>query len=248
MLAALNPGGKPLCCDATLVSPLRRDGSPISGAPGRDGVVLAAARRRKLAQYRELNRGGAQRLCVLATEVGVGGRWSADCESLLRRFVDGSSGCALHVRHPQSARSRRARLGVLAVAVQRAVCIAVLGRWTMPALPVPLADIQARCPDAARTCAQALEQARDDTAPCLRSAAGARAVLQAEGWADCPSWSALAAGARPTAPDADEEARARTCLDIIMFHDTTTLFHDTTLLYHDAAALFHDTQFFEYHV
>ena len=64
--------------------------------------------------------------------------------------------------------------------------------------------IQARCPDAARTCAEALEQARNDTAPCLRSAAGARAVLQAEGWADCPSWSALAAGARPAAPDADE--------------------------------------------
>ena len=68
------------------------------------------------------------------------------------------------------------------------------------ALPV----IQARCPEAAQSCVAALEQPHASTAPCLRSAADAKATLQAEGWTDCPSWSALAGGARPNAPDENE--------------------------------------------
>ena len=77
-----------------------------------------------------------------------------------------------------------------------------VGYWAgwADALPV----IQARCPEAAQICVAALEQPSVSTAPCLRSAADARATLQAEGWADCPSWSALAAGARPNTPDENE--------------------------------------------
>ncbi|CAE7943931.1 unnamed protein product [Symbiodinium sp. KB8] len=66
--------GEALCCDATLVSPLTRAGRPIHGAHARAGVALDAARRRKVARYPELTRGGPQRLVVLAAEVG--GRWN----------------------------------------------------------------------------------------------------------------------------------------------------------------------------
>ena len=40
--------GEALCCDAALVSPIRRDGRPQAGAPERDGVAIATAQRRKL--------------------------------------------------------------------------------------------------------------------------------------------------------------------------------------------------------
>ena len=62
--------GEALCCDATLVSPLTRAGRPVPGADARAGVALVAARRRKVARYPELTRGGPQRLVVLAAEVG----------------------------------------------------------------------------------------------------------------------------------------------------------------------------------
>ena len=69
--------GEALCCDATLVSPLTRAGRPVPGADTRAGVALVAARRRKVARYPELTRGGPQRLVVLAAEVGAAGTTSA---------------------------------------------------------------------------------------------------------------------------------------------------------------------------
>ena len=77
--------GEALCCDATLVSPVRRDGSPHAGAPERDGVAIATAQRRKLARYPELTRGGPRRLCVLAAEVG--GRWDDESQRLVQHLV-----------------------------------------------------------------------------------------------------------------------------------------------------------------
>ena len=77
--------GEALCCDATLVSPLTRAGRPIPGADARAGVALVAARRRKVARYPELTRGGPQRLVVLAAEVG--GRWSDECQQFLRTLL-----------------------------------------------------------------------------------------------------------------------------------------------------------------
>ena len=50
-----------LCCDATLVSPFTRAGSPVPSADVREGVALVAARRRKVARYADLTRGGPQR-------------------------------------------------------------------------------------------------------------------------------------------------------------------------------------------
>ena len=78
----------------------------------------------------------------------------AFCESLLRRFVRLRAARAPPAVRGAAAQGWASRWwGVLAVAVQRAVCSAVLGRWTMPALPmaeapVPLADILAQAPEA----------------------------------------------------------------------------------------------------
>merc|ERR1712078_558821 len=62
--------GTALCCDATLVSPLHRNGQARSGAADEDGVVLQRARARKERTYPELLQGGAAVLVVLAFEVG----------------------------------------------------------------------------------------------------------------------------------------------------------------------------------
>ena len=58
--------GEALCCDATFVSPLGRDGRPTRGAADRDGAAPEAAAQRKHARCPELSLGGPQRLCVLA--------------------------------------------------------------------------------------------------------------------------------------------------------------------------------------
>ena len=63
----------------TLVSPLTRTGAPIPTAPRVGAAAITAAKRRKHRRYPELvpNRGGGQRLLVLACEIG--GRWRSDC-------------------------------------------------------------------------------------------------------------------------------------------------------------------------
>ena len=137
--------GEALCCDATLVSPLTRAGRPVPGADARAGVALVAVRRRKVARYPELTRGGPQRLVVLAAEVG--GRWSDECQQFLRTLL------RLRVqRAPPPLRASAAQgwarrwWSVLSVALQRAVASSALGVWTMPPLPgapdaLPLGDV-----------------------------------------------------------------------------------------------------------
>ena len=77
--------GEALCCDATLVAPLRRDGRPQPRAAEEDGAAIAVARRRKEARYPELCRPGPQRLVVLACETG--GRWGPEACGLVDRLV-----------------------------------------------------------------------------------------------------------------------------------------------------------------
>ena len=64
---------------------LTRAGRPVPGADAREGVALVAARRRKVARYPDLTRGGPQRLVVLAAEVG--GRWREKCQQFLRTLL-----------------------------------------------------------------------------------------------------------------------------------------------------------------
>ena len=105
------PLGGAICCDATLLSPLRRDGTPHAGAPARDGAVLQVAERRKRTTYPELAQGGAQSLCVLGCEV----------ISFVLRLVSLCS-CRVHrpCAVPRAARARR-WWSVLSAAVQQAI-------------------------------------------------------------------------------------------------------------------------------
>ena len=78
--------GAQLAIDTTLVSPLRRDGSPRRGAARRAGVALEEARRRKETTYPQLvGEGGRARLVVLAAETG--GRWSDETAHFLRSLA-----------------------------------------------------------------------------------------------------------------------------------------------------------------
>ena len=116
-----------LCCDATLVSPLARDGEPHPGAAAQDGAVLRTAYRRKHATYPELATGGAQTLYVLGCEVG--GRWNADAVKLVQRLVALRAHRAPPaVRASAKAAWARRWWSVLSVAVQQAVAHAALGR------------------------------------------------------------------------------------------------------------------------
>ena len=65
-----SPLGCVWCCDVTLVSPVRRDGTPIPLAADEDGVALSRARGRKERRYPELLERGPAQLVVLAAEVG----------------------------------------------------------------------------------------------------------------------------------------------------------------------------------
>ena len=63
--------GAQVALDTTLVSPLRRDGTPHARCAGEDGAALLRARRRKERAYPELSgEHGRARLVVLASEVG----------------------------------------------------------------------------------------------------------------------------------------------------------------------------------
>ena len=74
--------GAQLGVDTTLVSVLRRDGTPHPRCANADGAALATARRRKEARFPELaGQHGRARLVVLASEVG--GRWSEECRQFL---------------------------------------------------------------------------------------------------------------------------------------------------------------------
>ena len=113
--------------------------------PPREGVALVAARRRKVARYPELTRGGPQRLVVRTAEVG--GHWSDACQQFLRTLL------RLRVQRASPPLRAAAAQGwarrwwsVRSVALQRAVASSALGVWTMPPLPgapdaLPLGDL-----------------------------------------------------------------------------------------------------------
>ena len=135
VLHGATPLGQALCCDATLVSPLTRDGVPLPRAATQDGIALTAAVQRKHRRYPELLRGGPNRFLVLGSEVG--GRWSGDCQELLRLLV--SVRCRrIHaaVRPAAASACRRRWWGLLSVGQQRALACTLLGgEWASPPQP-----------------------------------------------------------------------------------------------------------------
>ena len=82
--------GAQLAVDTTLVSPLRRDGTPHPRCANVDCAALDTARRRKETTYPELHgRNGRTRLVVLGAEVG--GRWSDEIRPVCPPVGQGES-------------------------------------------------------------------------------------------------------------------------------------------------------------
>ena len=77
--------GVPLGIDATLVSPVRADGTPWPRAAKEDGVAIARAERAKATTYPELVASPVVRLVTVAMEVG--GRMSTTSLQLLRHLA-----------------------------------------------------------------------------------------------------------------------------------------------------------------
>ena len=116
----------------TLVSPLRRDGTPHAQCAREDGAALRLARRRKERAYPELSgeHGGA-RLVVLACEVG--GRWSSETQSFLRQLAKAKT---RHVPHNLRTSAKLAWMWrwctILACASARALALSLLERRSTP--------------------------------------------------------------------------------------------------------------------
>ena len=60
------PNGVALCCDATLVSTLTRNGQPAHAADSRDGAALSIAKRRRAARYPEISGARPRRAPAIA--------------------------------------------------------------------------------------------------------------------------------------------------------------------------------------
>ena len=116
-----------LCADATLVSPLARDGRPVARAADVNGAAIQAARRRKQARFPELSSGGPHRLLVLACEVG--GRWSDERVDLIRNLTAvRARRTAPAIRAAATTAWHRRWWGLLSIAQrQRAVAITAIG-------------------------------------------------------------------------------------------------------------------------
>ena len=118
-------GGGQLAVDATLVSPVRRDGRPQPWAAGVDGAQLHRARARKETKYAELLQSRRCRLVVIGMEVG--GRWSEEALDFIRLLARSKArACPRLLRKSvQMAWSLR-WTGLLAVAAQRALACSLL--------------------------------------------------------------------------------------------------------------------------
>ena len=118
-------GGAQLAVDATLVSPVRRNGTPQPDTEGHDGAQLGEARRRKERKYRELLSSRRCRLVVLSMEVG--GRWSEEAATFVRLLAKAKARAFPSIlrRSLQLAYQQR-WTGLLAVAAQRALASTLL--------------------------------------------------------------------------------------------------------------------------
>ena len=128
--------GAQLAIDTTLVSPLRRDGSPRPRAADNNGAALDDARRRKERTYPELSGdGGRARLVVLTDEVG--GRWSVETANFLVNLAKAKaldSPFVLQGRVQQAFYKKWSAL--LACSAVRAFSASLLDRRPMPGLGV----------------------------------------------------------------------------------------------------------------
>ena len=118
-------GGAQLAVDTTLVSPVRRTGTPQPGAATTDGVQLQRARRRKETKYYELLQSRRCRLVVLTLEVG--GRWSEEAVTFVRLLAKAKARTVPQLlRTAAQAAFVHRWTGMLAVAAQRSLAATLL--------------------------------------------------------------------------------------------------------------------------
>ena len=117
--------GVPLAVDATLVSPLRGDGSPHPAAAERPGVSLRRAEQAKSRAYPELVESSVLRLTTAAMEVG--GRTNLASRRLLRTAAAARARSEpLPLRPPAARRWLGRWQKMLAVAAQRALAASLV--------------------------------------------------------------------------------------------------------------------------
>lgn len=113
-------GGVPLAVDATMVSPLRADGTTSGAASRAPGTALKAAEDDKRRTYPELVGSPLLRLCTVACEVG--GRFNSQAVSLLEQLALARARTEVPVLRRAAARAWRNRwLTLLAVCAQDAL-------------------------------------------------------------------------------------------------------------------------------
>ena len=118
-------GGSQLALDATLVSPVRRNGEPQPLASDEDGAQLRVARRRKERTYPELVRSSRCRLVVIGMEVG--GRWSEEALRFISLLAKAKTrGMPRIMRMSARLAFQQRWTGILSVAAQRALAATLL--------------------------------------------------------------------------------------------------------------------------
>ena len=117
--------GQQLALDATIVSPVKRNGSSQPGAHCTDGKALRTARRRKEVTYHELLDAARCRLVVFAVEVG--GRWSAEAIQLVRLLAQAKARASPVLLRRSAELAYYTRwTGVLAVAAHSAIAASLV--------------------------------------------------------------------------------------------------------------------------
>ena len=137
---------RPICGDATIVSPLHRDGTPWPDTPDEDGTSFERAIRQKEDTYPELSDPKPYGdLTVLACEVG--GRWHGGATSIVSRLVDTKTQSVPPILLFAARLAYHRRWwSLLAVALQRTVATTLLDHPRLGEMPgsgpaPPLADV-----------------------------------------------------------------------------------------------------------
>ena len=117
--------GRPLFCDATVLSPLGRAGGPRGGTSNRGGRLLHAATVDNSNHYHEVTDTGLGSLYCLGCEVY--GRWSEQCITLVPALArEHARGLHIRIRRGAALGFQYRWWGILNIALQRSVAEAVL--------------------------------------------------------------------------------------------------------------------------
>ena len=138
--------GRPLFCDAMVLSPLTRDGRPRGGTGNQGGRLLQYATADNANHYREVSETGLGALYCLGCEVY--GRWSEQSINLVPALArEHARGLHPRIRRGAALGFQYRWRGILSIALQRSVAEAVLyetgqdlGTAALEPVP-PLADL-----------------------------------------------------------------------------------------------------------